>query len=141
MSRVAYEYSLIKDGIVKYSGRKRQITKLIHTSDELLLRAIKNKTEIKGFFVERKKKKQEEIIEYNLENFEYLVPTQEEKDKKYLKYLKRNLTQFGNTCLGSMKKSRVEYLLKELEKKEGIKAKYRGVKYQGERKWYVIEVI
>lgn len=140
MKRETYEYSLFRDGIIKYSGRKKQIIGLLHTSDELLVKAAKNGTEIKGFFVERQLKKTEEIKEYNLENLEYLNATQEEKDNKYLKYLKKHLEAYGNTCLGNMKKDRVEYLLKELEKKEGIKAKYKKIKYQGEKRRYVIEL-
>lgn len=141
MKKEAYEYSLLKDGKIIYSGRKKQIVKLLHTSDETLLKAAINGKELKGFFVERKLKKPEEIKEYNLENYEYLIPEKEDKDKKYIKYLKKHLESFGNTCLGNMKKTRVKYLLNELEKKEGIKTKYKKVKYQGEKRRYVIEVI
>ena len=57
MNSKVYEYSLFRDGKKIYSGTKKQIVKLLHTSNKPLQEAAENNTEFKGFFVEKKLKK------------------------------------------------------------------------------------
>ena len=58
-----------------------------------------------------------------------------------LAYILKNLKEHGNTVLGGgYTKEEVGFFLKEAEELEGIRAKYRVVKYPEDRKaWYVIE--